>query len=152
MVRKQLDNIYKNIERQAIRALEETGHKIRVSLENYIITEIYQTYSPKVYERTMDLLNSTRLTPVRKEGNKYYITIYISNELHSSPSWYDNPIVGIHKGDYAPLSSIIEAFERGLTRERQPHPVVTKTYQEWVETGKALRQIQSYLSREFNIK
>ena len=74
-----LDGFYKELEKQTIASLERTAQEIRRGWMDLIETEIYNSYSPSVYNRQNSLYNSIMISPVRKSNGEYSIDIYASD-------------------------------------------------------------------------
>lgn len=95
----------------------------------------YASYTPTVYERTYELLNSLRISPLTKVGNEMYIEVYFDREAATHPSifggddayvakllndgwaWKNNP--GIHHLSYYEGFHFVErSLERFSTENR----------------------------------
>jgi hypothetical protein len=140
-----LDGFYVDLDKQIIQALEQEAIEIRETMFNYI-QSIYDSYSsPTVYNRTMEFLNSAKITPVQNNNGEYYIEIYISEEVHSPNGWYP---------EEKTLSEIADYFAEGYGYGRNGGKFNTMETinEEYIETGKALKDMLNYLRKNFDIK
>lgn len=76
----------------------------------------YNSYEPKVYQRTYGLLNSLRISPITHSGNQFSISVYFDKGSATHPSifggeegftpillnegWEWNNNIGIHRLSY----------------------------------------------------
>lgn len=100
-----IEAIYAELEKQVKTALMVEAQKIKLAIEDYIILDLYQSYTPQYYERTGTLLNSIEVSPVKKDGDEYAIEIYVKNELHDIPHW--------KTGKDRTLTEILQEFADG---------------------------------------
>ena len=144
-----LDEFYKELEKQTIASLEKTAQEIRQGWMDLIETEIYDSYSPSVYNRQNSLYNSIMISPVRKSNGEYIIDIYALEELHTeNGTWRDDWL------DNTTYSNIFDRFkENGFYgRDGESIDVIKMTNEEWIENGKANKLILNYLSKWFDIE
>lgn len=144
-----LDEWYKELEKQTIASLEKTAQEIRQGWMDLIENEIYNSYSSSVYNRSKALYNSIEISPVRKSNGEYTIDIYASEELHEGNStWRDD------WSDNVSYSSIFDRFaENGFYgRGGESIDTVKMTNEEWIENKRATNLILNYLSKWFDIK
>jgi len=100
-----IGEMYAELEKQIKTDLMIEAQKIHLAIQDYIISDIYQTYSPKFYDRTGTLLNSIEVSPVKKNGDEYTIEIYVKDELHDIAFW--------ETGEQRTLTEILEYFAEG---------------------------------------
>jgi hypothetical protein len=50
------------------------------------LQEYYNSYSPVIYERTYNLLNSLRISPIEQSGNMLMISVYFDRDSATHPS------------------------------------------------------------------
>ena len=144
-----LDGFYKELEKQTIASLERTAQEIRRGWMDLIETEIYNSYSPSVYNRQNSLYNSIIISPVRKSNGEYSIDIYASEELHSkNDTWRDDWL------DNTTYSNIFDRIAKDgfYGRGGKSIDVIKMTNEEWIENGKANKLILNYLSKWFDIE
>lgn len=60
--------------------LEIIGKHVKSVLENFILNDLYRTYTPSEYERTQNFLHAVTVSAVKKKGNIREIEIYIDPE------------------------------------------------------------------------
>ncbi len=70
---------------QLVKILEKEGNRLKDYLEDEI-QNYYNSYSPTVYQRTYNFLNSVRITPVLQEGNQLTIKIYFDENMATHDS------------------------------------------------------------------
>lgn len=144
-----IDDFYKDLEKQTIASLEKTAQEIRRGWMDLIETEIYDSYSPSVYNRQNSLYNSIMISPVKKRNGEYSIDIYASEELHTeNPTWRDDWL------ENTTYSSIFDRFAKDgfYGRGGESIDVTKMTNEEWIENKKATNLILNYLSKWFDIK
>ena len=152
-------NSIEEFENQALipeitRILNDIAIEIQQFLRVKILEEIYNSYTPKVYERSEQLLNSAQIKPIVKDANNFYIEVYIPEDVyHSVASIYDHPDIGITKGSNPTLSQVMQVFEMGYGYGRggQSLDPVGDTANEYIEQGKALKFIISKLKKKFDV-
>jgi len=140
-----IEAFYANLEKQVIQSLEQEAIKIQQAIRLYILTNIYNSYTPSVYNRTQELLNSAIIKPVQNKGGEYYIEIYISDEMHSQSNWV---------GESRTLSEIAEAFANGegYSRGGIEYDAIGNIQEEYVASGRAINEILGMLkSKGFDI-
>lgn len=143
-----IDEFYKELEKQTIASLEKTAQEIRQGWMDLIETEIYNSYSPSVYNRQNSLYNSIMISPVKKSNGEYTIDIYASEELHEkNETWRDDWL------ENTTYSNIFDRFaENGFYgRGGESIDVTEMTNEEFIENKKATNLILNYLSKWFNI-
>lgn len=143
-----LDGFYKDADRYIIASLEKTAQEIRQGWMDLIESEIYNSYSPSVYDRQNSLYNSIMISPVRKSNGEYTIDIYALEELHTeNETWRDDWL------ENTTYSSILDRFaENGFYGRGGESIDVTKmTNEEWIENRRATNSILNYLNKWFDI-
>lgn len=143
-----IDEFYKELEKQTIASLEKTAQEIRQGWMDLIETEIYNSYSPSVYNRQNSLYNSIMISPVKKSNGEYTIDIYASEELHTkNETWRDDWL------ENTTYTGIFDRFkENGFYgRGGESIDVTEMTNEEFIENKKATNLILNYLSKWFNI-
>lgn len=145
-----LDEFYRELEKQTIASLERTAQEIRQGWMDLIQTEIYESYSPRVYNRQKALYYSIMISPVKKTNGEYSIEIYASDELHlENSTWIEN-----EEEPNTTYSGIFDRFAKDgfYGRGGESIDVVKMTNEEFIENGRANKLILNYLSRWFDIK
>lgn len=143
-----IDDFYKDADRYIIASLEKTAQEIRQGWMDLIESEIYNSYSPSVYDRQNSLYNSIMISPVRKSNGEYTIDIYALEELHTeNETWRDDWL------ENTTYSSILDRFaENGFYGRGGESIDVTKmTNEEWIENRRATNSILNYLNKWFDI-
>lgn len=146
-VYKDIDSFMKEVRKQVESAMKnKVLPKIKEKAQEIVITKIYSAYTPKIYERTMELIEAFQIE-TKWEGDTYVGILKVREDLHSdNPTW---------KGKVYPLDEIInEYFVRGGWGNGSPRAVVDTlglTAQEMLETGKALRILLDELRKYFDI-
>ena len=80
------------LEREIEINLQKIGTEIASVLRNYVYLNWYADHTPKYYERTMEVLNSISVKPVKKNGNKYEVEIFFDkNKISMVESNYYVP-------------------------------------------------------------
>lgn len=146
---KSIDDFYKDLEKRTIASLEKTAKEIRNGWMDLIESEIYESYSPSVYNRSKALYNSIEISPVRKSNGQYTIDIYASDEMHlENDTWRDD------WSDSSGYSDIFDKFaENGFYgRGGKSIDVLKMTNEEFIENKRATNLILNYLSKWFDIK
>lgn len=135
-------------------ALEKVAIEIQQTIRLNILTEIYGSFTPEVYKRTYELLNSVWINPVVKDSNNFYIEIEIPNDvLHSNPRIFPNPDIGVAVGEHPSLAKVAEIFATGVAYGRggKNIDVIKDTEDEYIETGKALKLVINELKKKFDV-
>lgn len=70
---------------QLMKVLEREGERLKGYLEEEV-QNYYNSYSPTVYTRTYNFLNSVRITPVFQEGNNLTVKIYFDEGMATHDS------------------------------------------------------------------
>lgn len=139
-----LDSLYKDIEDDVKYQLRIIAKQIKEDIKDYINDYIYKEYTPTVYQRTYELLNSCKVTPVRKIDGEWYVEIYIKESIHEKKTnWHD---------EERTFSDIIEMFEKGEAKWRNGE---VKTFSlaedEWVMMEKALSSMMAFLKNKYDV-
>jgi hypothetical protein len=122
--------------------------KIKEKAQEIVLTKIYSVYTPKVYQRTMELLDSFQIE-TKWEGSTYWGILKVKSDLHSdNPTW---------KGTIYPLDEIInyyfaEGHGWGDGANRPAVDTLSLTNQEMIETGEALELLLNELKKYFDIR
>jgi len=69
-----------------VQFLSKIGNEVKSVLQNFILNDLYGTYSPKEYTRSMDFLNAVEVKPVRKVGDSYEVEIFINPDKFGTDS------------------------------------------------------------------
>jgi len=135
--KKQIENTMK---KEMLPALKEKAQEI-------VITKIYSAYTPKIYERTNELIEAFEIE-CKWEGDTCWGILKVKEDLHSdNPTW---------KGQIYPLDEIInyyfaEGHGWGEGTNRPAVDTLALTNEEMIETGEALRIIYDELKKHFDI-
>lgn len=131
------------IKQQTRISMEKLGLEIMNYLKKLIDEYIYSTYTPFVYERTMELYDSMSIK-VEETDDIIYLQVYIDNKIHSyNPTWrYKKP---------STYPEIFEKFKEGFYGRDRGYDVVGDTEEEWINTGKAFEFIFKELSKKFKV-
>lgn len=89
---KNMNDLQKYMEKQIVTWLKSIGEKLPVYLEEFIMSEYYNQYTPSdLYERKYRIIESITVTSVKKVGNEYILEIYLDpSKVSYTPSiWYD---------------------------------------------------------------
>jgi len=73
-----LNDLMKYLENQVEKNIKRIGEEVKSVLKNFILQDLYMTYTPSEYQRTMDFLNAVECSPVKKNGNVFQVEIYIN--------------------------------------------------------------------------
>lgn len=145
MVSNDLNEIIKQIEKDLMRKLEQIAIKIQQDIKLYWIENIY-SFPTKTYERTKMLLNSCKVSPVKKENGELIIEIYIDHDtIHQNPAWYDDTEMGIEVGEYMTLEEVAE-HESNLGKD-----AVGTVSEEWENTGRFINEMMSFLRSKYDV-
>lgn len=119
--------------------LKDGAEKIKGIIQDYVVTVIYSSYSPEVYNRTSELLNSI-IIDYKIVGNEYIAEIKIDTNMMQSPSnsYNKSPL---------PITDIAEMFAEGNGYKRggQKMDMIGDTYENYVATGEAIKDIINML-------
>lgn len=141
-----VEALYKEIEKEVVKALDKEAIKIKKAMEDYINNEIYGSYEPSVYHRMNEFLNSATIEPTQNVGGEWYVEIYIPDTVHSVSNipW---------EGGEKTLSGIADYFARGegYGRDGKKYDVVKEVTQEYISDGKAFQEIVAYLRKNFDV-
>lgn len=139
-----IESLYKDIEREVKKELRLIAIKIKADIDKYIDDNIYNSYEPFVYKRTKELSKSCKVTPVVNVNGEWYIEIYILDEIHKKPSNWN--------GEQKTFSEIIDLFESGKATWRDGEVnTVSLAEKEWVDMGRALKEIERFLKSKYDI-
>lgn len=78
---KNLNELKNFLEKQVMNNLSKIGEEVKGVLRNFILNDLYKTYSPREYERTEQFLNAVEVKPVKKNGNVFQVEIFINPDL-----------------------------------------------------------------------
>lgn len=73
-------------------------------LQRAVQTTIYDSYSPKIYHRTYDLLNSITSGDLRVTTNSIEFKVYFDPEKMRHTSLYGSSKLGVAKGAYVDIA------------------------------------------------
>ena len=132
----------KHLEESVIKSLQETANEIYEDWRYRIRGEIY-SYNPKTYEKTGMLLDSIRISDVKKQGSLYYIEIYVVDEEHGyTEQWKDE----IHT-----YPKIFDMFNEGFHNNTEINPS-SEIKQIWIEARKWVDLLKTMLKEKgFNV-
>lgn len=139
------NSLYKELEKEIIASLIVISEKIKKDIERYIEVNIYDAYSPEIYNRTNELKKSIKVEPVKNIGDEWYIEVYILEEIHKDKSnWRDGQKT---------FDEIIEYFESGKAnwRDNEKIETISIAEKEWVYMGRALKEIKNYLGKKYDV-
>lgn len=130
-----IEELYAQIQTNIGETLKEEAEKIKEMIQDYVITVIYASYSPKVYIRTQELLNCI-IIDYKIVGNEYIAEIKIDPNMMQSPSNSPNP-------DPLPITEIAQEFAdgNGYRRDGVKMDMIKDVYEEYIQTGYALKDI-----------
>lgn len=78
---KNLDEYFKYVKKAQGKILEEIAEETRQELHDTVWKKLYEAYTPKVYQRTYELLDSISKTEVKENSNgEYYVIIYYDTD------------------------------------------------------------------------
>lgn len=76
-----LDEYFKHKRKIVKDILEEIAEEVRQELHDTVWKKLYLSYTPKVYQRTYELLDSISKTEVKENSNgEYYVEIYYDTD------------------------------------------------------------------------
>lgn len=73
-----------------VQFLQKIGEEVKSVLKNFILNDLYGTYTPHEYTRSMDFLNAVECKPVRKVGDSYEVEIFINPDKFGTDSDIDD--------------------------------------------------------------
>lgn len=130
-----IEDFYSQLQKNVGEILRDEAEKIKGIIQDYVVTIIYTSYAPEVYERTSELLNSI-IIDYKIVGNEYIAEIKIDPQMLQSPSnsYNENPL---------PITEIAELFAegRGYRRNGRKMDMIGDTYKNYVEVGNALKDV-----------
>lgn len=145
----QKNQMINDIKKQVNKALaDDVARRVYDIVQSYLLENIYNSYSPKTYTRTYELLRSLQVSPVFSNGSFSSIKIFIpekqlSPDAHSM--WYDIEQMGLSKGENPSASDIINILETGLNKYRGKTDVMQDVITELKATNVILKSLMSYL-------
>jgi len=137
-----IESFYAQLQRDTGEMLRDEAEKIKGIIQDYVVTVIYSSYNPYVYNRTSELLNSI-IIDYKIVGNEYIAEIKIDPNAMQSPS-------NSYNEDSLPISTIAQMFADGYGYERggEKMDMIGDTYENYVATGDALKDIISMLKNK----
>lgn len=137
-----IESFYAQLQRDTGEMLRDKAEKIKGIIQDYVVTVIYSSYNPYVYNRTSELLNSI-IIDYKIVGNEYIAEIKIDPNAMQSPS-------NSYNEDSLPISTIAQMFADGYGYERggEKMDMIGDTYENYVATGDALKDIISMLKNK----
>lgn len=93
-----MDNYFTNmgelkniLKLQAIAWLKKQQQRLPEILKDFIMSEYYDQYEPKIYERKYRILNAIMVSEIDNIGDEYFISIYLDPvKVSYDPAfWYD---------------------------------------------------------------
>lgn len=108
------------------KSLQETANKIYDKWKELVGKEIYSYNSP-TYEKTGMLLESIRLSEVKREGDLFYIDIYVENKEHGYVEQW--------KSDINTYTNIYKMFSWGFHNGEEINPS-NEIYESYILTKK----------------
>lgn len=134
-----LESFYKQLQTNIGEVLRDEAERVKGIIQDYVITVIYSSYTPDVYERTSELL-SCIIVDYKIIGNEYVAEIKIDPQMMQSPSnsYNENPL---------PITEIAEMFAEGhgYNRNGRKMDMIGDTYNNYVAIGNALKDVISML-------
>lgn len=77
---KDLNSLFNYIEKNVKASLREVGMEVEQIIKDYIMKELYNSYSPTSYTRTYDFVNSLRVGKVIPDGDGYSVKLYFDTD------------------------------------------------------------------------
>lgn len=130
-----LESFYTQLQVNTREMLSDEAEKIKEIIQDYVVTVIYSSYSPEIYNRTSELLNSI-IIDYKIVGNEYIAEIKIDTNAMQSPS-------NSYNEKSLPITDIAQMFADGYGYERggEKMDMIGDTYENYVATGDAIRDI-----------
>jgi len=75
------DQLTRAIEKEVFYGLKIVGNDIKSIIADYVKKKVYSAYSPTMYDRTGDLLNSLDVSEVKKVGSGYEVTVFFNTDF-----------------------------------------------------------------------
>lgn len=94
------------LDKYAAYAVDKMSDEVKKKIEEFI-KYYYQEYTPEIYQRTWEFLNSVTKTEVYKKGNAWCAEIYIDTSIKYKNNWTmegtaEQANKGLH-GSYHPV-------------------------------------------------
>jgi len=140
LVKKISNSMKKDMEQ----SLKQIAKVVRDQWKAFLYENWYMAYTPKVYDRTWETLESIVTTNVIKNGNAYEVTIYYdTDKIRRYTYGHENP-------DLMPY--IVEESTNTPGHEGKPSKAMEKTIQ-WLETKKEFEKTvyQELKAKGYNI-
>lgn len=77
---KDLNSLFRYINKNIATSLREVALEVEQIIKDYIMKELYNSYSPTSYTRTYDFVNSLRVSKVIPDGNGYSVQLYFDTD------------------------------------------------------------------------
>lgn len=140
------EELYSKLQPTIGEILRDEAEKIKGIIQDYVITVIYSSYSPYIYNRTLELLNSI-IIDYKIVDNEYIAEIKIDTNMMQSPS-------NSYNQELLPITDIAQMFADGYGYERggENMDMIGDTYENYIATGDAIKDILNMLkSKGFDI-
>jgi len=102
------NSLFKYINNQLKFSIQEVGKLIKEEVKKYIQNNLYDTYTPLYYQRTMNYLESITVSKVNSNSKGYVVEIYFDTSK-IIPNYTDTKynqhmdVYGTPKNNYIPL-------------------------------------------------
>jgi hypothetical protein len=79
-----LNSLYKHLENSILLDVQKIGEEVKNVLRNNVRVLFYErngmNWTPEDYTRTYELIDSISVSPIKKIGNKYEVSVYFDDE------------------------------------------------------------------------
>lgn len=110
-----------------------------------ILEEVYNSYTPEVYQRTYELLNALTVSPVTKRNGRLSINIYIPNEKRGHFTIFGSKSLGLEPGVDVSVSDVLTWLEEGYTWGRDASNIMETTFEEIQATDIVFKALKGFM-------
>jgi hypothetical protein len=141
-----LNSLYKQLEKDIQNDLRKVAKEIQEDMKLFWLESVYASRSP-YYDYTELLLNSAKVSEVKKINGEYIIEIYISDNNHINNAWYNLEELGITVGQKVTLEQVAER----MAIIGRSDDIMVDMSNKWLDNSRAISEILSMLRNKYDI-
>ena len=138
--------LYKQLEKDVENDLRKVANQIQADMRLFWLESVYANQSPR-YEYTELLLNSAKVSEVKKINGEYIIEIYISDNNHINNAWYKLEELGITVGQKVTLEQVAER----MVIIGRSDDIMVEMNNKWLDNSRAINELLSMLKSKYDI-
>lgn len=130
-----IDDYINYVRKETKKSFQVVADNIFQKWQDKVKAEMY-SYQNKQYEKTWELFDSVKITPVMEQGDGFVVEIYVEDKLHGdTPQW---------TGTVSTYPKIYDMFANGFHNDQELNPS-KEIQEEYILTKKWLDELKEDL-------